>query len=171
MRHTAGDLEVLQGLLDRSAERAGEHLRRTFELPEHSLSATQLARYFEQPRPVALATVTARGEPRVAPVHAVFYRGRFHIPTAADATRVGHVRRRPAVSLTHFVLNQVALIGHGRATVLGADHPDFALVDPLYQAEWWRSIRQQDAGVYLRIELETLYTWALKPEEFPAYAL
>ena len=171
MRHTPQELESLQALLDRSAERTGQHLRRTFELPERSLSAAQLARYFEQPRPVALATVTARGEPRVAPVHAVFYRGRFHIPTAADATRIAHVRKRPAVSLTHFVLNQVALIGHGRATALAADHPEFAMLDQLYRAEWWSQLRQQAGGVYLRIELETLYTWALDPEEFPAYAL
>jgi hypothetical protein len=39
------DSDDLQALLDRSADAAGPHLRRTFELPEHALGATALGTY------------------------------------------------------------------------------------------------------------------------------
>ena len=54
--------------MDRSAARAKWHLRATFELPEHGLSASQLAQYGEQDHLfVVIAATTARGEPRVPP--------------------------------------------------------------------------------------------------------
>lgn len=81
MRETPEDLGELQSLLERSIEQAGPFLRSSFEMPEHSLNAQQLANHLQGLPTVAMATVTARGEPRVAPISAIFYRGRFHIPT------------------------------------------------------------------------------------------
>jgi hypothetical protein len=104
----------------------------------------------------------------VAPVDSLFYRGQFHVPTMAGAVRVVHVRRRPSVSLTHFVLNRVAIIAHGQASVVAVGHPDFATLDELYRAAWWTTIREQKEGVYLRIEAAALYTWARDPAEYPA---
>lgn len=161
-----GDLKELQELLDRSATQAGEHLRRTFEMPEHSLSAARLVRYLARTRSFALATVTPQGEPRVAPVHAVFLRNAFHVPTAADAVRIKHVLRQPAVSATHFVLNSIAIIVHGRGSIISGEHPDFAELEHTYQAAWWTSLREHREGVYLRITPERLYAWALDRTEF-----
>src|SRR5258706_12625059 len=42
MRETQEDIERLQVLLDTSIERAGAFLRRSFQMPEHSLTAQQL---------------------------------------------------------------------------------------------------------------------------------
>ncbi|MGO9885012.1 MAG: pyridoxamine 5'-phosphate oxidase family protein, partial [Solirubrobacteraceae bacterium] len=83
MRETAGDLERLQALLDDSIAVASPFLRSSFEMPEHSLSAQQLAVHLQGSLTVALATVTRRDEPRVAPINALFFRGSFHVPTVA----------------------------------------------------------------------------------------
>lgn len=168
MKHSPEELDRLQALLTRSIAQAGEHLRRTFELPDHALSAAQLARYLDQPRGVALATVTAKGEPRVAPVASVFYRAAFHIPTTTTAARATHVRSRPAVSLTHWVSDVVSIIGHGSAAQLPPEHPDVAALDQIYRPPWWLAVRERQEGIYLRVEAAVLYTWAREPGEFPA---
>ncbi len=90
MRETPQDLERLQELLAANIERAGGFLRGAFEMPERSLSATQLAGVLDGHPTVALATTMAKGEPRVAPTNAIFYRGAFHVPTVAASARPPH---------------------------------------------------------------------------------
>ena len=104
-RHHADDLAELQRLLEASARSAGDALRETFAPEGHMLSALQLAAYFDRTRGFAFATVTAKGEPRVAPVGAVFYRAKFHIPTAAYSRRVADVRERNSVSLRSILIS------------------------------------------------------------------
>ena len=128
MHETPEDIERLQTLLDRSIERAGAFLRSSFEMPEHSLSAGQITRYLQGIQNVAFATTTAKGEPRVAPIGSLFYRGHFHIPTVATAARTRMVTARPAISLTHYVGDDLAIIVHGSATIIPVDHPDFASI-------------------------------------------
>ena len=169
-RHSADELSDLQRLLDESARSAGDALRETFEPAGHLLSARQLAAYFAATRGFALATVTAAGDPRVAPVGAVFYRAKFHVPTADYSKRVEHVVDRDSVSLTHFVLGSIAVIVHGRATVIAATDPDFAALEALHDGgEWWRKIRGTDSGVYLRVEPRRIYSWADDPSGFPEW--
>jgi uncharacterized pyridoxamine 5'-phosphate oxidase family protein len=165
--HTDAELDRLQVILDASATSADGLLRETFDPAAHVLSARQLARYFDRSRGVALATVTANGEPRVAPVGAVFHRAKFHVPTAEYSKRVAHIRQRPAVSLTHFVLSSIAVIVHGTATLVGRADPDVAALDTLHDGEWWRDLRAKNAGIYIRIEPEHVYAWAATPSEFP----
>jgi len=167
MNETPGDLTRLQALLKRSIEGAGEHLRRTFEMPEHSLGAGQLVRYIGQEKQFALATVTARGEPRVAPVQVVLQQGHFFVPTAADAVRTRHVALRPSVSMTHWVSNEVALIAHGRATVISRGDAGFDELSEAYVRDWWQELRRRRNGAFLRVEPDALYTWARDPSAFP----
>ena len=91
MRDGRADLADLQRLLEASARSAGRALRETFEPEGHMLSALQLAAYFDRVRGFAFATVTRKGDPRVSPVGAVFYRAKFHIPTADYSKRIAHV--------------------------------------------------------------------------------
>jgi hypothetical protein len=102
MREAPADLERLQTLIDRSMEGAGPFLRSSFQMPEHPLSAAQLTAHLQAALTVALATVTARGEPRVAPTSALCVRPSFHVPTVAQATRTRHLATRPAASLFTF---------------------------------------------------------------------
>lgn len=168
MRETPADLQRLQTLLDDSIKRASSFLRSSFEMPDHSLSARQLAAHLQGALTVALATVTARGEPRVAPISALFLRGQFYLPTVAEAARAQHLARRPGASLTYFEGTAFAVIAHGQAAIIGADHPDFTDLDATQVASGNQSVREwQGHGVYLQLQPATLYTFAREPGRYP----
>ena len=167
MRESPTDIQQLQTLLDDSIKRASAFLRASFEIPEHSLSATQLAAHLQGSLTVALATVTARGEPRVAPISALFVRGRFCVPTVAEAARARNVARRPGVSVTYFEGTALAVIAHGQATIIDAEHPDFADLDATQIASGNQSVSEwQGHGVYLRLQPTSLYTFARDPGQY-----
>lgn len=167
MRETPEDLQRLQTLLDRSIEGAGEFLRDPFEMPDRSLRAAQLVRFLHGIHNVALATVTRSGEPRVAPIGALFFRGRFHVPTVATAARTRHLVQRPAASLTLYEGDDLAVIVHGRAEVLGPDHPDFPVLEETFRGSGGGSVLEWGEGVYVRVEAEKFYTFARHPGRFP----
>jgi hypothetical protein len=52
---------------------------RSILTPERTLSARQVLTHLRGIKHVALATVTAAGEPRVGPLDALVVRGRFHV--------------------------------------------------------------------------------------------
>jgi Pyridoxamine 5'-phosphate oxidase len=163
------DSDALQALMDRSAIAAGPHLRRTFELPDHALSASGLIRYWGSEQTIALATVGADGTPRVAPVDALLLGADLFVPTASNAARVRHVRSRPRVGFTHWVSDSIAVIGHGVATLVTPTDPDFASVDGTYmgpRARWFLPFRSAGNGVYLRIRAESFLAWAADPIAF-----
>ena len=164
MRETPRDLERLQTLLDESIDQAGPFLRASFQMPEHSLSAAQLAAHLDGSLTVALGTVTARGEPRVAPIGALFLRGAFCMPTVAEAARARHLARRPGASLTYFEGTDLAVIAHGDATIIDLNHPDFVEVDATQVACGSGSIRDWSGrGIYVRLQPAKLYTYARHP--------
>ena len=125
MNETPEDLVELQGLLDRSFARAGSHLLSIFDA-ERRLDAAQLSEILVGVRVLNLATVTASGEPRVGPVDGHFHRGRFYFGSSPDSVRFRHIRARPAVSAAHTIGEQLAVIVHGRATLLDISSPEQA---------------------------------------------
>ncbi len=171
MRETPAELQKLQALLDDSVERASDFLRRSFEMPEHSLSAAQLAMHVQGALTVALGTVTARGEPRVAPINALFLHASFYVPTVAEAARARHLVRRPGASLTYFEGTDLAVIAHGHATTIDADHADFDELDAAQVKCGNQSVREwQGHGVYLQLQPTSLYTFAREPDRYPTTA-
>jgi hypothetical protein len=165
MYETPADLRQLQALLDHSITQASPFLRSSFEMPEHSLSAAQLVAHLEGSLTVAVATVTARSEPRVAPIGAFFVRAAFHVPTVAESARARHLTRRPAASLTYYEGIDVAVIAHGQMRAIGETDPAFAEID----GAWIQTGRESPtewsgSPVYLRMEPATLYTYARYPE-------
>ena len=159
MRETQEDIERLQALLDNSIERAGAFLRRSFQMPGHSLTAQQLIDCWLDVQTVALATVTTRGEPRVAPIGSLLYRGEIYIPTVATAARTRHVMKRPAVSLSLFRVvcgqgeqkDELAIIVHGSAAIISPDHADFETLENLLYAYAHTKAGEWGEGVYLHI--------------------
>ena len=132
MNETPEDLAELQRLLDESAAAAGGHLRSIFD-EEHRTSAERLAALLIGVNVLDLATVTARGEPRVAPVDGLFYRGRWWFGSSPESARFRHLRQRPAVSACHTRGEEFAVIVHGHATVIDIEDPaNAAFVDFLY---------------------------------------
>lgn len=160
MLETADDLERLQRLLDESIERAAPFLRSSFQMPECSLSAEELAARLEGPLTVALATVTAGGEPRVAPINALFVRTAFYVPTLAEAARARHLARWPAASLTYFEAMDLAVIAHGHVAIIAERDAAFAELDATQVALGCPSPSAWSGhGVYLKLEPSSLYTY------------
>ena len=170
MRETAQDLSDLQGLLDHSVGQAGAFLRESMQLDIHTLAAKQVVRYLDGIRTASLATVTAKGEPRVAPIAAIFYRGRYHVPTVVNAARARHLRQRRGVSLTEYAGHDNAVTIHGQATLIGLDHPDFEAVDDAYAALSTNGGPRNWGGggpLYIRVDPDVMYATAIHPEEYP----
>jgi len=169
VRETPEDLDRLQALIDRSIEQASPFLRRSFQMPEHSLSAAQLAAHLQGSLTVALATVTARGEPRVAPIDALFVHGRFNVPTVAESVRARHLAQRPGVSVTYFEGIDVAVIAHGEASIVSEAHDEFEELDEVQLAAGNQSPREwTGTAVYLAVEAKSLFTFARYPDRFTA---
>jgi pyridoxamine 5'-phosphate oxidase-like protein len=160
----SADLDRLQALLDDSIARASPFLRSSFEMPAHSLSAAQLTAHLRGSFTVALASVTARGEPRVTPIAALFAGGSFYVPTVAEAARARHFAARPGASLTYFEGTDLAVIAHGHVTIVREGDPEFAEVDARGVAAGNQSPREwAGEGVYLRLRPAVIYTYARDP--------
>ncbi|HZP42734.1 MAG TPA: pyridoxamine 5'-phosphate oxidase family protein [Candidatus Binatia bacterium] len=167
MYDTEDELAALQALLDRSQARMSAYMR-TILTANRRLSARQLVTYLKGVKHVAVATVTAAGEPRVAPMEALFVHGRFHLATGAGAARVRHLRRRPGVSLTHFSGEDVAITVHGRPALLPHDHPDVPALEKVYVEVYGSSPFAWATDVLLvRVDPVTMYAHASEPGRFP----
>jgi len=167
MKETPEDFQYLQVLLDRSIEQAGSFLRQSFQMPAHCLFARQLVHYWQGVQAIALATVTSKGEPRVAPIGAWLFRGRFYIPTVATAVRSKHVMHHPAISFTSYQGNDLAIIVHGDATIIQPDHPDFIAVETFQLERSGHCVREWEGGLFLKISPQMLYTFARSPDQYP----
>jgi uncharacterized pyridoxamine 5'-phosphate oxidase family protein len=160
VHETDDDLRALQALLDRSHANAGPHLRSIFG-DESRIPAAELPALLPGVRVLALATVTARGEPRVAPVDGLFFRGRWHFGSAENSARFRHIRARPAVSATHTRGEQLAIVVHGHAEEIDPRAPEHAGFRA-YLNETYRGWDDADwaAGApYARIEPTAMFTF------------
>lgn len=159
MHETLADLERLQDLLDHSHAAAGSHLRTVFTA-DRRLNAEELCDLLVGVNVLALATVTSSGEPRVAPVDGLFFRGTFWFGSAPESVRFRHLRVRPAVSATHTRGEQLAIVvhGHGHEVDLGApEHEGFVAYLRSVYPDWddWAA-----GSAYARIDAERMYTFA-----------
>jgi general stress protein 26 len=156
---TPTDIEHLQTLLDKSHAAMGGHMR-SILTAERRMTADRLVSVLQGMRLLSLATVTAKGEPRVGAVDGHFYRGQFWFGSAPDSVRFRHIRRRPAVSAVHLVGEELGVTVHGTATLVDVNAPehqefrDYCL--RLYGETWngWGASAQ-----YARVDAERMYTY------------
>ncbi len=156
MHETPEDLTALQLLLDASHAAAGAHLRSIFH-EERRIPAAELPALLPGVQVLNLATVTAAGEPRVAPVDGLFYRGSFWFGSAHDSARFRHLRRNPAVSAAHTRGEELAVIVHGTAHETDVtDHPFREYCLEVYGPSWeqWGA-----PAAYARIEARKMFTF------------
>ena len=116
MHETPEELAALQALLDASLARSTAHLRMI--VTERTLSAEQLVERLTGMCTLALATVTARGEPRISGADGHFLHGRWHFGTAPDAAKARHLAARPAASVAHMRGEELGVFAHGTVEVL-----------------------------------------------------
>jgi hypothetical protein len=124
MDETPAELEALQDLLDASFARASSHLTGIMR-PERRLPAEHLAADLTGICVLNLATVTARGEPRLSAVDGHFLHGRWHFSTDAGSPKARQFRTRPAVSVSYTPRDGYGVFCHGRASILDRGTPEF----------------------------------------------
>jgi hypothetical protein len=165
MLETPEEAGRLQQLLDRSAAGAGAHLREIIT-DDHRLSAAQVCERLQGMRLLTVATVTADGRPLAGPVDGYFLHGSFCFSSGRNSVRMRHLAARPAVSVTHLVGEELAVIVHGRAELFELSDPargDLrqAMLDhylPSQGAEFETWLNQVDA-VAARITPEKMFTF------------
>jgi uncharacterized pyridoxamine 5'-phosphate oxidase family protein len=163
---TAEEIAELQRLLDAAAARANPHMS-SILTPDRRLTAGQIVTYLQGTRHVAFATVTAKGEPRVAPLDALFIHGRFTMSTGAEATRLRHLRANPACSAVHMVGDEVAVAVNGVVEWIGRDHPVHDEVRAIWKATYGSDIYDLGDIAMFRIVPASMWSFAAHPERFP----
>jgi hypothetical protein len=107
-----------------SYKRAGSHLRSIWG-EESRLDAEAVSVELAGVQVLDLATVTRRGELRVAPVDGLFFRGAFWFGSAENSVRVRNIRANPSVSAAVTRgLETFLVIVHGRAIEIDPRGPD-----------------------------------------------
>ncbi|WP_427895670.1 pyridoxamine 5'-phosphate oxidase family protein [Kribbella sp. GL6] len=128
MRETAEEVAELQALMDAVYPRSTEHLRSIIK-GRKRLSAAGLVRALTGMCTLSLATVTARGEPRISAVDGHFLHARWVFTTSGSAAKARQLRARPAASIAYVDGERIGVFSHGEVEFLTAAHPDFAEIE------------------------------------------
>lgn len=116
MLETPGELAELQALLDASLAGAGGHLRSI--VGGRTMTAERLTQVLDGMCTLAVATVTASGEPRISGADGHFLHGRWNFGTARGAAKARHLASRPAASVAHLRGEDLGVFAHGHVEVL-----------------------------------------------------
>ena len=122
MLETPEDLADLQELLDRSHAGSTEHLRAIIG-PHRTLSAADIAALLTGMKVLSVATVTARGEPRISALDGHFLHATWTFSTSGTAAKARHIARRPAVSIAHIDNEELAVFAHGQVQTMHPGEP------------------------------------------------
>jgi general stress protein 26 len=117
MLETSEETAALQSLLDASIARATGHLRAIIT-DERTLTAEQLVALLTGMKVLAVATVTAAGEPRISALDGHFLHGTWTFSTSGTSAKARHLAARPAVSVAHVDGEDLALFTHGYADLM-----------------------------------------------------
>lgn len=115
-------MAALQRLLGRSRAQATGHLRDIID-DRRALSAPDITTLLTGMKVLALATVTARGEPRISAVDGHFLHGTWTWSTSGSSAKARHLQARPAVSVAHIDHEDLAVFAHGQAERLTSSDP------------------------------------------------
>lgn len=117
MLETTTEVAALQELLDSSYSRSTGHLRDIISGPR-LLSAQDLVALLTGMKVLSVATVTARGEPRISALDGHFLHATWTFGTSATAAKANHLRVRPAASVAHIDNESLAVFSHGRVETM-----------------------------------------------------
>lgn len=131
MRETPGELQDLQALLDASFASSSQHLRSIME-PQRRLTAQRLVAELPCPAVLDVATVTARGEPRISAVDGHFLHGHWYFGTDGGSPKARQLVARPAISAAFTPRDGYGVFCHGTAALLAPHDPQRRLL-----AEHW----------------------------------
>lgn len=112
MYETDEEIQALQRLLDASYGTSTDHLRGIIT-DDRRLTASDLVALLTGMKVLSVATVTARGEPRISALDGHFLHGTWSFSTSGTAAKAHHMATRPAVSVAHVDGEQLAVFSHG----------------------------------------------------------
>jgi nitroimidazol reductase NimA-like FMN-containing flavoprotein (pyridoxamine 5'-phosphate oxidase superfamily) len=163
MWETQDEITTLQRLLDESFGRGSRHLA-AIMTPARRLSAEQVLEALPSPAVLNIATVTARGEPRISAVDGHFLHGHWYFTTDAGSPKARQLRARPAISAAFTPRDGMGVFCHGRAVELPPGEERQMLIDHFVDTygqspEVWGDI------FYARIDADWLVGFAMTPEE------
>jgi general stress protein 26 len=165
MLETPDELDRLQALLDGSHDRSTEHLRGIIN-DERTLSARQVVGLLTDMRVISVATVTARGEPRISAMDGHFLHGTWTFSTSRTAAKARHLSARPAVSIAHIDGEALAVFSHGLAVELSGD--ELAAVDRHWTSHYGSSPLSWGDVVMYRLEPSWMVGYAFRRDELLA---
>ncbi len=125
MLETADEMATLQSLLDASHGSSTDHLRSIIN-DERRLSARDLVALLTGMKVISVATVTARGEPRISALDGHFLHGTWSFSTGSTAAKARHMRARPSVSVAHVDNEELGVFSHGRVERMREGDHDWA---------------------------------------------
>lgn len=164
MWETADELAALQQLINRSFEAASPHLK-SIMAPERRITAEQLVADLPSPAVLNIATVTARGEPRVSAVDGHFLHGHWYFTTAGDSPKARHLAARPAISASFTPRDGYGVFCHGTAALLEPGRERQMVIDH-FVATYGQSPDEWGAGIaYIRIDAFWLTAFAMTEAE------
>ena len=164
MRETPDELDALQALLDASFARASAHLTSIMEEPRR-LSAQRIADELPSRAVLNIASVTARGEPRVSAVDGHFLHGHWYFTTLADSPKARQLRARPAISASYTPRDGYGVFCHGRAVELARGDPERQLLIDHFVETYGQSPEEWGEIYYARIDANWLVGFAMTPDE------
>lgn len=122
MHETPDEIAALDALMEASHAQGTHHLREIVS-GERRWDAARVVAELTGMRVLTLATVTARGEPRVSAVDGHLLHGRWTFGTDGRSAKARHLERRPAVSVAHVDGERLGVFCHGSAVRLTPSHP------------------------------------------------
>ena len=124
MFETDAELAEMQTLLETSLSRSSTHLRSIIRAGERTLTAEQLVRVAAGMCTLALATVTAKAEPRISGADGHLLHGRWVIGTDRRAAKARQLAARSGVSVAYLRGEELGVFTHGRAVELNPTNDD-----------------------------------------------
>lgn len=124
MYETAEEIAALQELLDRSHAQATSHLRDIIN-DQRRLTANDLVALLTGMKVISVATVTAKGHPRISAMDGHFLHGSWSFSTSGTAAKARHMHARPDVSVAHIDGEELAVFSHGRVEEMAESDPDW----------------------------------------------
>jgi hypothetical protein len=155
---------ALQHLLDTSFARASEHLRSIMTEPRR-LTAQRLTADLPSPAVLNIATITARGEPRISAVDGHFFHGHWYFTTAAASPKAKQLVARPAISASYTPRDGYGVFLHGRVVALEPGDERQMVIDHFAET-YGQSPEEWGVGIlYARIDATWLVGFAMTDAE------
>ncbi len=109
------DLAGLQAIIDRSTKTATPSVADSVAYPSRQMTAAEFVEFWSSIRLVAMATVGAKGQPHLAPVHAQIAGTTLKLVIYDNTVRRADLARNPRVGFTTWNDEGAAAIVYGRA--------------------------------------------------------